>query len=248
MEYAKRIELELTLRCNLACPTCSRHCNMYSPCKDTDMNAMQLGRFMSQVETKGDVWDTVAVMGGEPTLHPLFSDVMHALWERLVKPGHVKTLQMWTNGTSVIDLGALPVRYLAPDTESVPDGRIHIITADHSTKVHYQALLAPKDTGQVRAECEALGVCGIALNAGGYWPCGPAGAIARLFGWQDAAKAELPNNAGDWGDIERFCELCQHGCATKIPFIGAWGRPPICEISPTYRKAIDNYKPRLKHW
>jgi len=212
------------------------------------MTALQLGRFMTQVEEKGDVWDTVAVMGGEPSLHPMFKDIVAALWGRLVKAGLVKVLQVWTNGTIEMDFGDLPVRTLAADEESEPDGHIHVIVADHKAKLHYQAFLAPKDTGQRRAPCESLGICGIALNASGYWPCGPAGAISRLFGWQEYAKQELPDNAGDWDDLEPFCELCQQGAACKIPLLGCWGREPDREVSPTYRRAIDDYHPRLEKW
>jgi len=238
--YPKRIELELTLRCNNACPTCNRHCNVYDPFIDSPMSAEQIERFIKQVEDRKKVWNILAVVGGEPTTHPAFAETVRSLWDRLVCPGLVHTLQIWTNTKIPIDLGDLPTVVLGEDDVSVPDGKIHIVVADHTAKIHYQAFLAPKDTGQVRGPCEPLGVCGFVLNAYGYWPCGPGSAIARLFGWYEYAKQELPDSAEDWGDLEQLCELCQHATMTKIPLAASWKDNARREISPTYRKAIRN--------
>ena len=192
MEFAKRIELEITLRCNNYCPTCNRHCNVYDRFADSDMTEEQLERFVRQVEDKGDVWDSVAIMGGEPTLHPLLKETTEKIWSRLVKTGLVKNLQIWTNGKIPVDIGDIPITELETHEEIVLNGTVHLVIADHDKKIHYQALMAPIDTGQVRIRCPKLAICGIALNAYGYWPCGPAGAMARLFAAPAGAKQDLP--------------------------------------------------------
>lgn len=244
MNYAKRIELEITLRCNQHCPTCNRHCNVYDRHSDSDMSYGQLQRFFSQVEERGDVWDTLAIMGGEPTLHEMFRDITAVCWKRLVQNGLVKKLQIWTNGKKEIDLDTLPVRYLKPDEESIEDGFIHIITADHSTKLHCQALMSPTDTGQIMRQCKMLEQCGIALNAYGYWPCGPGSAIARLFGIKGFSKDKLPADASEWSGLQELCSLCQHSCHTRIPLCSSWGEEPTRIISPTYQNAINTYRGR----
>ena len=247
MSYPRRIELELTLRCNMSCPTCNRHCNVYDKFADSDMAMDQICRLGDEVKTQGESWDILAVMGGEPTLHPDYPEIVTGL-SSWVRAKLVRDLQIWTNGLVAPSIAHVPLRWLAPDEVSKPDGYAHIIIADHSRKIHSQMFLAPKDTGQVRAKCTLRDRCGIALNKYGYWPCGPGGAIARLMGWSQYRKTELPHDSGDWGDLEPLCEMCQYGAATAIPLCACWGQQPRQEVSPTFAKAIADYKPYSEVW
>jgi len=210
------------------------------------MTDEQIDRFIKQVVDRDETWDTVAIMGGEPTIHPRFKEIVSKIWHELVRVGRVRHLQVWTNGKLPIDIGELPVTMLGMNDESHPDGTVHVIVADHEKKMHYQSLLAPSDSGQARMRCPSLGICGIALNAYGYWPCGPGSAIAKLFGWSQYCKQVLPGDASEWGNIETLCRLCQQSALTKIPLIAAWGQKLRRIISPTYRKAIDTYHERRR--
>ena len=161
-----RIELELTLRCNQSCPCCNRHCNVYESFKDSDMTQNQIVEFVGEVRGKGKYWKELAIMGGEPLIHPDFDAVVHYLYQELVGFGLVKKLQIWTNGKEVAEYDGLPVRYLACNQPTVPDEKIDIIVSDNAhRKLHYQAFMAPKDTGQQRIPCRLKENCGIVLNA-----------------------------------------------------------------------------------
>ncbi len=239
----KRIELELTLRCNQSCPCCARHCNVYDGFKDSDMTREQIIKFCCQVFAKKKIWDTLAIMGGEPLLHPLFEGTICHLYDALVLPGLVKKLQIWTNGKEVCEYNQVPVRYLAFDQPSVDDEKIDIIISDNAhRKLHYQTFMAPKDTGQQREPCKLIHSCGFALNAYGYWPCGPGGAIARLFGIEGFGKTELPDSVEDFGNLEPLCELCQASAKGKFWYTGVnygiFSHPPVRDISPSYQEAI----------
>jgi len=224
MDWPPRIELEITLRCNLACPTCNRHCNAYGDLSDSDMTLDQIRRFVRDVQTSGRRYEYIAALGGEPTLHPQFAEVMEILHEGLVAKGYAQRLRIISNG-------------VLPIPESVLDLCPEVVTSDHETKPHYEAFIAPKDTGQERALCSVLRNCGISLSAYGYAPCGPGAAIARLFGLKGFMRKSLPANPGEFGDLEPLCELCQRG-AKSPPMLPMGAKATFSE---SYQTALEAY-------
>ena len=187
------VELEITLRCNHACPSCSRHCNIfdYGP---TDMSMLEIEKFVKEAQASKGV-KILSVMGGEPTIHPRFVDIVELLHQDLVKPGVVGLLRIATNGKK-----PLPRLSFKPAT----------VVSLPSQKKHRYSFIAPQDSGQATLNCRVPYTCGVALNKFGYSPCGAGGAVARLFGLGQFIRDRLPSSPEEFIDYRNLlCTLCQ---------------------------------------
>jgi len=194
------IELEITLRCNIACPGCSRHCS-YLDYSDSDMTLEQIDKFVAEVKNHGDV-DLISVMGGEPTIHPDFEIIMLKIYSELFQKGVIKRLQIVTNGV-------IPVSEVI---KQLPLSVITVLWERDKLQNFRCQLVAPIDTGQEMKDwrdCEVLRCCGTAVNTYGVSPCGAGGAIARLFGLKKYIVFHLPKSASDFGDLWDMCKYCQ---------------------------------------
>lgn len=232
------IELEITLRCNRECQQCNRHCNMFGPQKDSDMSLEQIDKFIAQIAAQSRRINKVVVMGGEPTIHPLFSDITYILGRELLKKKRIKRLALATNGDNL--------KCFSPELL----GTYSYIKVAWEKLTHQYVLAAPVDLGQRQKFCTVPRHCGITLNKWGYWPCGPGGAIARLFQFpQRMGKYqlfELPESFEEFekrdenGNYESLCGLCQ------------WSVPKSLTITPergpssAYVEAIEKFDSNLK--
>lgn len=226
------IELEITLRCNRACPHCNRYCNLFDwmPLNDTDMTLEQIDRFCSQVERKRQKLGLICIIGGEPLLHPQIEEIISMLHQRLQRrPRLVRSIEMLTNGDRL--------RKIHPRILQHIKTRVCWEKGDFSN-----VLVAPRDTNQAKRHCPVASHCGIALNCWGYWPCGPACAIARLFGLRHLQRLELPDSIADFGDtdalgnIPEVCNLCQW--SAKHPTLAK----DVSEPTSSYLEAMAKYQ------
>lgn len=191
------IELEITLRCNATCPSCSRHTHL-SEYKNSDMTLEQIDKFIQEVKNHNNI-DLISVMGGEPTVHPFFEVIIFKLYEELLQKKYIKRLQIITNGKIEVSSSISKI--------------ISVIKYPQEFKgnEHRCQFVAPIDTGQILKEyaCDIPQVCGLGFNAYGCNPCGAGGAIARLFGLQKYIMYSLPKNVEEFGDLYDLCKYCQ---------------------------------------
>src|SRR3712207_347384 len=90
-----RVEIEISTFCNLRCPNCDRS----SPQAPSDecMSIEQIERFVAESVELDWPWERVVILGGEPTLHPDFDDVLDVLGKyHRHRPETV--FRMYTNG------------------------------------------------------------------------------------------------------------------------------------------------------
>lgn len=187
------VEFEITLRCNAACDSCSRHCHygMYDEASDVTMG--QVSRFIEEVKGHPDI-DMIHVMGGEPTLHPEFNTIVSMLKCTLLDTGKIKRLQIVSNGLIPIDPALGVGVCLSPPEKSAR---------------HRCMFVAPCDTGQELKDCPVPQDCGISFGAYGYWPCGAGGAICRLFGFSMYHRMTIPKDERDFPYEMAMCAYCQ---------------------------------------
>ena len=217
------IIMEITLRCNSTCPQCSRHCNVFSY-GDSDMTLAQIDKFISQVFSSGVKLGHILIMGGEPTVHPDFVKIVTMLYEKLYIPGKVKILHIYTNG-------------IIPIQEPITDMPVEIFTSPPSSKHHRCQYIAPCDTGQEVKICDNPTVCGIALNAFGFFPCGAGGSIVRLFELKNLIRYYIPSCVEEFGDISGLCSLCQASAVNQKMYA-----VDDCTPSKNFQRAIEKYK------
>jgi len=223
------IELEITLRCNASCPQCSRHCNIFSY-GHSDMTMEQINKFINEVVLSSVPVRKIMIIGGEPTVHPQFQEIVFSLYESLLKTRKIQMLKITTNS----------LREIPGDILSLPIG---VTRSPLSDKKHRCQFVAPRDTGQEIQTCKAPDVCGIALNCYGYSPCGAGAAIIRLLNMKNLIHYKLPSGPGDFGDLTELCSLCQ--ASAREPRI--YGIDD-CTPSRSFLEAIDKYKKNRPHY
>lgn len=184
------LELNVTLKCNLACPNCNRLCNIYRD-RTEHMSIEQIQKLIQQAKDGGGI-SKLKLLGGEPLMHPQFIDIYNLL-NQAIKDGIIKYVKVETNKT-------IPFPKVDPSPNICWKGRVQ------KKKKHQPALWSPKDLGVVTpiGKCQQLSRCGYSLDKYGYLPCSPAIMIARLLNLTHLYKRELPSSP--WG----LDELCQH--------------------------------------
>jgi len=217
------IQMEITLRCNAKCLSCSRHCHYGMYDGSSDVTYEQVERFCSEIRLHGKERNVglISIMGGEPTLHPDLHRIT-TLIARLHDEGHTRLAQIVTNGK------------ISPP--SVPG--VMICTVEEDADIRYEnhrcQFVSPFDTGQVTRECPIIEQCGVSWGAYGWWPCGAGGAICRLMGLEQFRSDTMPERLLDQSEALPFCIHCQ--CKASR-FMYCRNHGDIRSVS--FRKAID---------
>ncbi len=227
----KRVEIDITYRCNLRCLNCNRSCTQ-APAA-IDMPPAQVEAFLADSVTAGIRWRRIRLLGGEPTLHPQFNVVLDLL--ETYRFNHNPTLRIvvCTNGCGrqvQMALSALPPQ----------------IAVKNTSKTNRQRLFRPFNTAPIDQRrhrfadfgcgCRIIEDCGLGLTPLGYYPCAIAGGIDRIFGF-GIGRRSLPASDDEMIDLlERFCGLCGH-----FGFSWPTRRP---RISPAWRRGYARYRRR----
>jgi hypothetical protein len=187
-----KFELNITMKCNLACYNCNRLCHIYRD-RTEHMEVEQIERFVQQIRCSGVPVEKVKVVGGEPLLHPHFVKIYEILFNALNEGLITKLLKIDTNKTIPRPVGiktSKQVRWMGTEIKK---------------KHHQPALWSPQDLGFVtKGPCDMPFSCGLSLDAYGYLPCSPAIMLTRLLGL-DLYRKEYP--AGIWG-TDKICKHC----------------------------------------
>lgn len=195
-----RLELNLTLACNHACPACNRLCDRF-PKRTGHMSLEQVDKLCEQVQdaqTEGRASvKRLKVVGGEPLLHPDYPEV-HARLCAAADAGIFQSVKIQSNG-------------ILPKPKGLATSpRVRFSGMAFGKRGHLP-IWSPEDHGQVWQEgCMMIGRCGASLDAWGWLPCSAAIAIVAVFELEHLYREELPTEP--WG----LNELCQH-CACAGP-------------------------------
>ena len=135
------------------------------------------------------------VTGGEPTVHPLYDEIMTKLYVELLLTSAIKRLIIVSNGY-------IPV-VLPPGVEHTilaPEDKMHLFRCQY---------VAPFDTGQERKECMVPFTDGAGFSAYGWYPCGGGAAICMLLGLSQYRRDTIPADISDFGSLDDMCKFCQ---------------------------------------
>lgn len=213
----KYIQLEITYRCNKLCGKCNRFCNITGLpyLKDADMKIEQVEKFINQVRHKNIRLKRIQILGGEPFLHPKLNDFISALFYRLMVPGNLSFIEIYTNGLIDSDNALKACRLDPAINKAFVQGKITVIASPERAEESFiYVLSAPVDLGFKWDVCSLPRECGVLLNTYGYWPGGTCGPIALLFGLTGYAKYDFPKRFKDtWPNLkEDICRYCVSGC------------------------------------
>lgn len=219
----RRVEIEVTTRCNLMCRHCDRRCSQ-SPAK-VDMSIETIERFISESREMNHRWEKICILGGEPTLHPRLDEIIDLLRKYAEDQGGCE-LFLVSNAC-----GAAVNRRL----DGIRD-RIAIEerpkTADEPWFKNMD--LAPADRGIEAVTCAITSICGLGLTSWGYFPCGAGAAIARALHLDIGIRSLSEVTEETMTQLlRRLCQVCGHSAPVKAEEDGS--------VSPFWAAATARY-------
>ena len=192
-----KIELNITMKCNMGCPQCNRMCNVYRE-REEHMSLEQINKFIEQISHVPGT-KRVKVVGGEPLMHPNFAEI-HNLLVDAVEKKFISYVKIGTNKT------------ITRPTNLKEHPAVRFGGKLSRKKSHIPYLWSPLDLGfktdgdiEKLKRCMQLRRCGFSLDKYGYLPCSMAIMIARLLGYTDLYKYEIPTEV--WG-LDVLCKHC----------------------------------------
>lgn len=237
------IEIDITYLCNLRCNNCNR-----SSAQAPDSHHISLKNIQSFVEdsvTQNRHWRRIRILGGEPTLHPEFMEIIETLL-RLKKVNLADSIELVTNGFGPRVKAILEKVPIGIDIEnSAKEGNVQPAFGPFND--------APIDSkiyrfADFRNGCDIMYSCGIGLTPQGYYPCAVAGGIDRVTK-AGLGRSKLPSKSDEMRDLlERNCKLC--GRFRDGHYVPEKLRLPLLEqkTSPTWETIYSSWKANRKSW
>jgi hypothetical protein len=236
----RRIEIDITYACNLRCFNCDRSCTQ-APSGE-QMTVEQIELFVEESVRKGIKWERIRLLGGEPTLHPNFFEILERLISYRRSFSAETIIEVWTNGYGKKVEGVL--------RKMPSEIKVQNTNKSAGTQPRFHTFnVAPRDliefcSADFRNGCVVTQNCGIGLTPSGYYPCAAAGGIDRIVGW-DLGRQRLPNDEDMMRDmLEKFCNHCGYFRRKRDAVT-----EPV--ISPTWKAAYEQYrhrKPKLTRY
>lgn len=227
-------ELHVTYRCNLRCSHCH---NLISaaPCNE-DMPVSWLYKMLNDSVHLKYPWEWLVIHGGEPTLHPDFTEIckMLAHYKQIANPS--VELKLSTNGVGDAVMDGI---------KTAKEYGIEIYNSDKGVPdykpPHAAVLSSPMDCGEHYNEgCYQSSECGICYTPRGFYECSPAGAAWRLFHYEPVC-VDLKDVTAE-KMAEAFKEHCRHCGYARNEGKREWVMNSDAPITATWQKAIDEYK------
>lgn len=198
-----KIEIDLTTKCSLACKNCDR--NIRQAPSNESISLEQVKKFYKESIDLNWKWDTIGILGGEPTLHPELLDILDVLYEYKKKYNDC-TIELITNG-----YGSKVKQVI----DKIPDW----VTIRNSQKKSSDSFfvsvnVAPIDLRKFQKNDFSMGCVitsynGIGLNRYGYYPCGASAALDRVFGLDLGLKSLADVNDKSMNLLKsKLCKYC----------------------------------------
>lgn len=216
------IQIELTWLCNLHCFNCDRSCRQ-APTREY-LAIEQLERFLTESIENGVRWKELRLLGGEPTLHPEFNQVIDKLRNYRDSHSPDTQIELRTNGHG--DKVKSLIKALPSDIFVNNSAKESVVQAFKPFNLapcdQYYSFFFDYSNG-----CEITNRCGTSFGPYGFYPCGVAAGIDRIFGFNLGRKS-LPDDNDEMRDLMQvFCALCGHFSnkrviTTKEKFSKSW--------------------------
>jgi hypothetical protein len=171
------------------------------------MPLADIAAFIEESVDQGIAWKRIRILGGEPTLHSRFFDIIDLLIRYRREHNPEVRLVLGTNFR-----GPRVKRVL----EKLP-GSIHLKSTRKTSPVNLfrPFNVAPVDTvlnrfSDYSCGCRIIQDCGLGLTPSGYYMCAVAGGIDRIFQYH-LGRQRIPKETDPLADqMSAFCRLCGH--------------------------------------
>jgi len=232
----KLIEIDLTYVCNLACPGCNRSCGQ-APTNQC-MTLDQIEAFVEESIENGHKWDGIRVLGGEPSLHPQFHEMLGALRKYRDQYNPKLRLTVVSNGHGdkvEASLAKIPGDVLVENTAKTPGVQIDFAPFNNAPKDHDEHVKSDYRNG-----CWITEGLGMGLGPNGYYHCAVAGGIDRVYGFNLGQK-HIPDADDKMHEqFSKLCALCGHFCIHAPSTTAADG------LSDSWRGAYDTWDKQVE--
>ncbi len=200
----KRLEIDITYDCNLRCPGCCRSCAQAPEKRHMSIETIQ--QFLQETERRGIRWESVHILGGEPTLHPQFQEIVALLDTWFEKHSSTTDLKVISNGHG---------EKVNNQLQRIPRRWLYNMSFKETLNTDYfePFNLAPIDLpGWEREDfhkgCWITQDCGIGLTPFGYFHCAIAGGIERIMGFKKGL-VESPQHPWEFLELmDIYCRYC----------------------------------------
>ncbi len=235
------LELNITYACNLTCYNCDRSCQQAPT--GMHMTVAQIERFVSESVAADYRWTRISVIGGEPTIHPQFFEILSLLRKFRDEHSPKTVVEIRTNGygplvQSVISRipSDIVIRNSGKDAKKKANPDFASFNISPGDVEAYKG-------SDFRNACYVTQYCGMGLGPTGYYQCGVATGMDRILGL-NLGRQSLPQKDDDMHDLlDRLCRDCGYfkrrssafGYSIEAPFAG-----PVS--SKTWDKAYDSYR------
>lgn len=205
----RSIELQILLACNWRCIGCDQGSQFgsFDFVRKGTMTMEQIDHFANEMLTNNAYIGRIRVMGGEPSVHPKFHEILKFLTDKLVNTGHIGRLEIITNGANKEKLNL-----------AKPFAKVRVSGEEVKQSAHVANLVnTPESLGYEGKICSAPWHCGMSLNFWGYFPCSSGAGISRFEDWMVWQRLTLPTctkpcNAvmETWPELQKLCNHCYH--------------------------------------
>lgn len=231
-------EIEITKRCNFSCPGCNRLCNILSD-PTSDLTMEDIASIVNQINTYDPDQGNISVLGGEPTLNNLCTDICKYLKNNL-RTARSFILATNSSNNDVADaICKLGFRVLR-DTLDEEGSRLS------KANRHWNIAISPKEegiplVGSPKDDC--INACGISVHKyrGSLkwcW-CGPSTTIAKLLCREDFMKPSLKELL--ISDLSNFIsEVCSN--CIQIAKYRPLAKDTPDKISECFKKGLEEIK------
>ncbi|WP_187355116.1 radical SAM protein ['Paenibacillus yunnanensis' Narsing Rao et al. 2020] len=233
----KKLEIDITHNCTLQCFNCDRGLSLLQGNKNTTMELAQIKRFVDQSISCGQPWEQIRIMGGEPTIHHEFNEIIHIMYEYKREYNPSLRLIVSSNGYT-----AYTKRKLLWLEENYPD-----IIIENTNKVdnyqqgfnliHYAVCDIHNNPNYEYKGCWTTEACAISLNASGFYCCAVGGAIDKFFkyniGIKDLAEVNVENLSKMFNPL---CSKCGRYQQLQVD-----NNNIEVVVSATWKKCLENF-------
>ena len=203
-----KLEIDITYFCNLTCSGCSRS-SAQAP-SNMHMPISMIQDFLDDSTKKSKLWESIHILGGEPTLHPNFVEIIMMIDNWLEKYSPNTERKVISNGVS---------RKTVKNLSLIPENWRYDNSFKHDREAateHFEPFnYAPKDLENWKDQdftkgCYITQDSGIGLSPYGYHHCAIAGGIERVFNF-GLGFDELPDHPWQFLEMMKtYCALCGH--------------------------------------
>ena len=233
----EKIEIDITYMCNLRCYDCNRSCRQAPAGNEIPFG--QIKSFVDDSIKKNIKWKRIRILGGEPTLHSRFEDILYELARYKLRHPRCR-MEVVSNGYGrqvQKKLLQIPPFYHIENT----------MKKNHYQPHFYSFNMAPRDNPNYKHidftnGCSNIEQCGIGFTPSGYYPCAIAGGIDRVTHW-NIGRQTIPSDDDNMLDLlEIFCSYC--GRFDSQTFISNDITPESTpgQMSPTWKHLYDEWR------